>query len=510
VSRVKPGSYTAGVVDEPVRGGFPDPSFYSLPGIEQARAWLRGKAPRSPLSHLVGIRTTQVGSGTATLTLPASPWLGSFDGTLDVRILVQGALEFAALTSAPPASQVRTVSLALSNLRPCTVESENLVAKARTVNTGPTFTLAEVVVEDALGRSVAHGSATFVVRPIELPPPSASGPAAVGEPPIYPTPDPYQRPSPALPEEIDAMSWLHASLTGDHSSAPIQDLLGLRLLQVGEGTLSWSMPSSAWLCGPAPLVSPGVLACFAAHAHGAVATIMPVGHRFGVLHQSFDFLRSVPPDGHELLAQGTVTHQGDGLFIVNSEMTDADGNTVAVGRQTSLFILRRRRVPSGRGPERVLATVLFTDIVGSTEQAERLGDARWRELLEEHHEIIRKQIQVFKGKEVKTTGDGFLVTFDSPGRAVQAARAFRDGVRRLGLEVRAGLHTGECEMSGGDVAGIAVHLASRIQGLAGPGEILVSGTVHDLVTGSGLRFADRGRHKLKGIDGEWQLFALNG
>jgi class 3 adenylate cyclase len=117
---------------------------------------------------------------------------------------------------------------------------------------------------------------------------------------------------------------------------------------------------------------------------------------------------------------------------------------------------------------------------------------------------------MFKGREVKTTGDGFLATFDSPGRAVQAARAIRDAVGRLGLDIRIGLHTGECEISGADVAGIAVHIASRIQSLAGSGEILVSGTVHDLVAGSGLSFADRGRHKLKGIEGEWPLFAVAG
>src|SRR5437588_13059792 len=125
---------------------------------------------------------------------------------------------------------------------------------------------------------------------------------------------------------------------------------------------------------------------------------------------------------------------------------------------------------------------MFADIVGSTEAAARLGDARWTELLDDHHTVVRKQLDLFKGREVKTTGDGFLATFDSPGKAVQCARAIRDGVRRLGLEIRAGLHTGECEVSGADVAGIAVHLAARVQALAAPGEILVSATVHDLVT----------------------------
>lgn len=142
------------------------------------------------------------------------------------------------------------------------------------------------------------------------------------------------------------------------------------------------------------------------------------------------------------------------------------------------------------------------------EAAERLGDERWRHLLDEHHGLVRKQLGLFKGREVKTTGDGFLATFDSPGRAVQCTRAIREGVRRLGLEIRAGLHTGECEVSGADVAGIAVHIAARIQGSAGAGEILVSGTVRDLVTGSGLRFSDHGRHHLKGIEGDWLLFLV--
>jgi class 3 adenylate cyclase len=153
-------------------------------------------------------------------------------------------------------------------------------------------------------------------------------------------------------------------------------------------------------------------------------------------------------------------------------------------------------------------TVLFSDIVKSTERAAELGDAEWAQLLERHHAVVRSQLRLFKGTEVKTTGDGFLAIFDSPGQAVQAARAIRDGVQALGLEIRVGLHTGECEISKGDVAGIAVHIASRVQAMAEPGEVLLSGTVHDLVTGSGLPFADRGRHALKGVQGEWQVYAL--
>jgi class 3 adenylate cyclase len=127
-----------------------------------------------------------------------------------------------------------------------------------------------------------------------------------------------------------------------------------------------------------------------------------------------------------------------------------------------------------------------------------------------HNDVVRRQLQIFKGREVKSVGDGFLATFDSPARAIQCARAIRDAVKQLGLDVRTGIHTGECEVMGTDIAGIAVHIASRAQTVAGPSEILVSSTVRELVTGSGLRFTDHGRHTLKGLDGDWQLFAVAG
>jgi class 3 adenylate cyclase len=158
--------------------------------------------------------------------------------------------------------------------------------------------------------------------------------------------------------------------------------------------------------------------------------------------------------------------------------------------------------------DRVLATVLFTDIVGSTEKAARLGDHRWRDLLEHHHAVIRRSLSRFRGREVKTTGDGVLATFDGPARAVRCASAIADEVRSLGLEVRAGLHTGECIVTDGDVGGIAVHIGARVAGLAAAGEVLVSGTVKDLVAGSGLRFGDRGSHSLKGVPGEWRIFTV--
>jgi pimeloyl-ACP methyl ester carboxylesterase len=157
--------------------------------------------------------------------------------------------------------------------------------------------------------------------------------------------------------------------------------------------------------------------------------------------------------------------------------------------------------------DRVLATVLFTDIVGSTEKAASLGDRRWHALLDDHHAMVRGILTRFRGHEVKTTGDGFLATFDGPARGVRCARAIADEVRSLGIDIRAGLHTGECEIIGDDVGGIAVHIGARVAALAGAGEVLVSSTVKDLVAGSGLRFGSRGVTPLKGVPGEWQIFA---
>jgi len=158
--------------------------------------------------------------------------------------------------------------------------------------------------------------------------------------------------------------------------------------------------------------------------------------------------------------------------------------------------------------DRVLATVLFTDIVDSTRRAAEIGDRDWRALLDAHDAVVRSQLARFRGREVNTSGDGFLATFDGPQRAIRCAMAIRDAVQALGIEVRAGLHTGECEVRGDDIGGIAVHIGARVSALAGPNEVLVSSTLRDLVIGSGLEFEDRGTHQLKGVPGEWHIFAV--
>jgi class 3 adenylate cyclase len=160
--------------------------------------------------------------------------------------------------------------------------------------------------------------------------------------------------------------------------------------------------------------------------------------------------------------------------------------------------------------ERILATVLFTDIVGSTAQAASLGDQRWRSLLDAHDKTVREQLKRFRGREINTTGDGFVASFDGPARAIGCALAITEGTGKLGVELRVGLHTGECEVRGDDLGGVAVHIAARVGALANAGEVLVSGTVKDLVFGSGIEFDDRGEHELKGVPGSWKLFAVQG
>jgi class 3 adenylate cyclase len=180
------------------------------------------------------------------------------------------------------------------------------------------------------------------------------------------------------------------------------------------------------------------------------------------------------------------------------------GDVDVVVDEVEEFLTGERPLPEAN---RVLSTVLFTDVVDSTARAAELGDRRWRELIGEHHERVRRQLERFRGREIDTAGDGFFATFDGPARGVRAAWTIRESVRELGIEIRAGLHTGECELMAEKVGGIAVHTGARVAGAAGPGEVLVSSTVRDLVAGSGIGFEDRGEHELKGV-GSWRLYSV--
>ncbi|HEY5155047.1 MAG TPA: adenylate/guanylate cyclase domain-containing protein [Acidimicrobiales bacterium] len=212
----------------------------------------------------------------------------------------------------------------------------------------------------------------------------------------------------------------------------------------------------------------------------------------------------IPPSFGRYLAD----HIPDATMI---ELEGADhlywvGDADAALDEIEHFATGTRTLPRA---ERILATVLFTDIAGSTRLAAELGDQRWGQVLENHHALVRRQLERFRGSEVKVMGDGFLATFDGPARAIACACAIRDATRQIGLGVRAGLHTGEIEIGGSDIAGLAVHIGQRVSSLAEPGEVLVSRTVVDLVVGSGTQFSDRGEHELKGVPGRWRVFAVD-
>lgn len=442
--------------------------------------------------------------------MPVTPWLQGFQDYVFFQVLAEAALSMAMLTGAPPGTRVGMAGISFNHLRPPTVDSGTLLARARTVSSGRTFGYSEVDVEDGSGRLVGHATGTAVFRVVPVPPgwPGSNQADEAVETPTYSTLDPYLRPLPAgvgiVPEELwdrhDGLALARMSVAGELPMPPMAALFGVRFLDWDEGYNQMSMPATEWLGRENREVAPGVLALLALLGLGGTTALNVERRRLqvGIVDDSVSFYREVPCDGRQLLATGRITHR-PGDFIVSSvEITDPDGY-VAVGHRTSVFLEPRPVQPPKR--QRSLLTVLFTDLVGSTGKAEALGDERWSHLLQDHYRLARRQLEIHDGREVKTTGDGFLATFESPTRAIQCARAIRDGGRRLGLELRAGIHAGECEVSGGDITGLAVHVAARVQSAAEAGEILVSSTVRDLTTGSGFHLVERGVHEHKGSAG---------
>lgn len=486
-------TYVGRVLNEPVRGSLPESSLFSLSGIEQLRAYMRGHLPSTPLFRLLGCRVTQATSGTSVLSQPISPWFEINEGLVDLTATAEYSVHVTALSGAPPATHVRTVNLSLRFLRSCTLDDEAVTARGRVLHAGSGFTTVETVIEDALGRGVAHATGSVILTAMSPVPPVQTSPLGPIEEPVYGTADPPRRTIP-----VGYKSPL----------PPIGGFLGMRLGEGSDESVTVTMPTSEWFCRMYREVAPGIVALLANVAGtAALANVAGPGQRCAVLNVTSSFLAPVVPDGRALVATAAIRCRIDNSLVVDGEVTDADGRTVLVAQATCLVQPRRPR--GGRRPaDRVLLSVLFTDVVGSTEQVRKVGDTRWRELLDEHNTLVRRQLELQKGREVKTTGDGFLATFDSPTRAVQCARAIREGVTRLGLEIRAGIHTGECELVNGDVVGVAVHVASRVQSAAQPGEILVSSTVRDLIAGSGLVLVDRGVHELKGLEGTWTLLAV--
>jgi class 3 adenylate cyclase len=242
---------------------------------------------------------------------------------------------------------------------------------------------------------------------------------------------------------------------------------------------------------------------------GSATTLIAAAHRVGFLHTAVGILQPTPLDDRDLVFRGEATECANGFVHVTGTTTNAGGDIVAVANAIGKIVARDARSPRAKQVERKLLTVLFTDIVGSTQAATELGDDRWQELLAEHHRIMRDQLAIFDGHEVKTTGDGFLLTFESPAQAIAFAASVRLSLQRIGVKITAGIHTGECELSDDDIAGIAVNTAARVMGAAQPDEILVTGVVCDLVAGSSHSFSERGTHELKGIDRPQQLFQVD-
>ena len=292
----------------------------------------------------------------------------------------------------------------------------------------------------------------------------------------------------------------------------------LASIRDGWGTRAWVVKNARWM-GPGMLDSPDELERWIAYTRLAAS---PSSAEAVMRNSSDTDIRGILPF---VRTPTLVLHRvGDRIEpieagrYVAARMPDARlvelpgddgipwiGDTAAVLHEIRTFLGERVQHPSS---DRRLATILFTDIVGSTQRAAMLGDAGWGELLGEHHRRVREELERFEGVEIDTAGDGFLVTFDGPARAVRCARAIGERVRDLGIEIRAGVHVGEIEHVAKDIRGIAVHIGARVASLAGPGEILVSSTVRDLVAGSGLTFEDAGEHELKGVPDRWHLYRV--
>jgi class 3 adenylate cyclase len=429
---------------------------------------------------------------------------------------VEAAVSTAVLTTVPPGTSLRTAALALTPFRPVTIESETLIARARTVSSGATFTFSEVLVEDALGREVLRASGTSVVEPEDVP---ATPPTMADRPvpePRYASPDPHRR---ALPpgigvfplgayERYEGTTLARKMVGGELPRPPIMELLDLRDVEIEERSSRMAMPTNDWLCWRSrDRIAPAAVAMLAYRALLTCAySEVRRGERLAVLAVNFSLLADAANDGTALVAEGRVTDREGDFVFTKAAVTDARGRRVAVGHY-AMALLHPRPRPA-QAPATVVTTVLFTDLVASTATAATLGDERWGEILARHHTLIRQHLDQFDGREVKTTGDGFLAVFDDPVRAIECALRLRATVRGMGLELKVGLHTGRCEVSDGDVAGIAVHVAARVLQAAEPGELLVSGTIRDVLLGSEFKFEERGRHRLKGIEGEWPLFAV--
>jgi uncharacterized protein (TIGR00369 family) len=491
-----------------------------LPGLELLRASLERRLPDPPVSRLTGLRLSEVGLAMASAWMPASAWWQSAAGVFlagTTAFVADMALSSSVVTSAPPGIGVTTSELSVSFLRAATIRSQTIIGRGRLIHATRSLGLAEATLEDARGRLLGHASSRCVLFRAD---PEILAARRLPEARAPDLAEPYLR---EVEGEVYGQEYWDATagltvmqqLADGIVRPPCFRLLGLRGVEAQEGAMTMAMAASGWLCNGFGVLYSGAVAFLADAAITlAAGTTVPAATAFSTIDLKLYFLRPVLPADGELIARATVTHRGRTIAIANCEITGPDGALIAQAAGSVLILPGRHwerpvqvadEITAESG--RVLTTVLFTDIAGSTRRVAELGDDRWRRVLAEHHAIVREQIRRFRGREVDTAGDGFLIAFDGAARAVRCAMAVREHLRRIGLEIRSGVHAGECEESGGKLVGIAVHIGARLLGIAEPGEVVVSSTVRDLVAGSGIEFDDRGEHTLKGIADQWHLYA---
>lgn len=505
---------------EPPRGGLWGPEVSQMSGLEMLRASLEHQLPDAPISKLTGLRLSEASLGLASASMPASPWWQSGAGVFLAGTLALAAdmpLGCSVLTSAPVGWGVTTSELSLNFLRAPTIRCQTIIARSRLIHATRSLGLSEATIEDGRGRLLGHATSRCVLFRLDPEIMASRRREETAEPQL---PDPYLRP---IEGDVRGREFWNSVAGREIANqvaigefvAPCYLLMGLRGVEAGDGATTLAMGRSPWLCNAFGAIYGGAIA-FLADATMAVATgsTVPAGTAYNTIDLKINFLRPVLADEGDLRARATVVHRGRTIALVNCDILDAS-DKLAAQATASFLILPDRfwerpvqvadEIPAGTG--RVLTTVLYVDVVDSTRQAAELGDQRWRDTLADYQSAVREQLQRFDGTEIDSVGDGFLMTFEGAARAIRCAASIRDAVRRAGVEVRAAVHSGECERSGGKLVGLAVHVGNRIEALASPGEILVSAVVKELVMGSGITFEARGEHELKGIDGLWPLFA---
>ena len=351
VTRVTAGGDRAGyaprvlIVDEPVRGSFFGPEMLGLSGLEQMQAGIDGYGTRPPVHHLTGMRPTAIGPGTSEFVMPSTGWLSTHYGVITggvLAVLADGPLGCSIQSTLPPGTMYTTSELSMSYLRPAYPTGRDITSRGRAIHAGRSLALSEAVVLDGDGRELAHCTSRCFIFPTADPPPRPE--LAPYEPPVHDTPDPYLRPpvGAVLGTEVDELSgyeqWRRCA-AGELPPPPLYYLTGAKPVEVGEGTITWHMPASGWLCSPLGLVEGGFLVYLADSACATASdTLTPAGTASAPIDVTVKFIRPVPPDGSTLTAVGRVVHHGRSISVANAEIRNADGKLVATALGSSLLL----------------------------------------------------------------------------------------------------------------------------------------------------------------------------